>query len=159
VDAFHLDESTTKGKELAACLWASSVPTSAVPTIVAKGDWFRDTNQCIWGHWRAAMDALNNPSSPIPPGLTPEWNAAVTTCRSAGLGGVDCCKAHVTAEQNAIDRCSPYDSSKLGKSPTDVPGAPFCSKVASALAPAKAFTGDFAVVADRIKYGNDVCCS
>jgi hypothetical protein len=168
VDAFHLDVTTARGAGLLACL-ASTSPGSSLltaipsiaflfPTIRAKGDWFLNTNRCIWGHWRAALDPLNDPSRPIPPGLTPEWAAAVATCRSAGVGSSDCCKAHVVAEQNAIDRCGPYDSSRFGTSPTDVPGAPLCSLAASVIAPGPAFTGDFGSVADRIKYGNSVCC-
>jgi outer membrane protein OmpA-like peptidoglycan-associated protein len=155
VDAFEFKG--VEGTALQACFLAeSSVFTSAKP-IHDKGDWFLRTNQCIWGHWRKAFDAVNDPSVPIPSGLTPEWAAAVTTCRRDGTGSSSCCKAHVTAEQSAIDTCGGYPSAKFGKSPTDVPGVPGCSWIASKLAPGPPFTGDFGNVSDRIKFGDLVC--
>jgi hypothetical protein len=157
VDAFHLDITSSYGRGLLACL--PSIALLSSPEIVAKGDWFLNTNQCIWGHWRAALDALHDPLRPIPSGLTPEWTAAVSTCRAKGLTSADCCAAHVEAEQQAIDTCGPYDSKKFGTQPTDVPPAPACSLAAYLIAPGPAFTGDFGVVADRIKYGKSRCCS
>ena len=166
-DAFHF--LGIRGFGLLQCLIAQGllpgtiatlIPSLAVifPNIFAKGDWFLRTNQCIWGHWRAALDAINNPSIPVPSGLTPGWAAAVTTCRAKGVGSSDCCVAHVVAEQQAIDICGPYDSTRFGALPTDVPGAPLCSLAAGLIAPGPPFTGDFGSVADRIKYGNALCC-
>jgi hypothetical protein len=123
-----------------------------------KGDWFRDVNRCIWGHWRTAFDALHNPTRPIPGSVTPEWVAAITTCRASGVTSSACCQAQVVAEQSAIDRCTPYDSLRFGSLPTDVPSSPGCSKVVASFAPPPPFTGDFGTVADRIAYGKARCC-
>jgi outer membrane protein OmpA-like peptidoglycan-associated protein len=153
VDAFAFDGA--RGTMLAACAALSGAPGAP---IIDKSNWFLSTNRCIWDHWRAAFDAIHNPSIPIPAGLTPEWAAAVATCRASGLSSNDCCNAHVKAEQTAIDACGPYDSVKFGPRPTDVPGAPGCSSIVAALAPGLPFTGDFGKVADRITYGNTRCC-
>jgi hypothetical protein len=109
-----------------------------------------DTNACIWRHWRAALLPLNDPSQPIPSGLTPEWRQAVVDCHASGVGSDQCCRAHVIAEQSAIDRCGGYDSSRFGPRPTDVPGAPTCSAGAALGATGLPFTGDFGDVDDRI---------
>lgn len=152
VDA--LEFKGAEGSLLQACAWASSAPPKPIHD---KGDWFLKTNQCIWEHWRNAFEAVNDPSVPVPSGLTPQWAAAVTTCRKDGIASSNCCKAHVKAEQSAIDACGGYPSATLGTSPAYVPGAPNCSKIASKLAPGPPFTGDFGSVSDRIKYGNLVC--
>ncbi len=161
IDAFELHLSTTPGKELAACLAGSSVfnPLTTPPPgpIVAKGKWFETVNQCIWGHWRAALDAIHDPALPLPTGATPEWAAAITTCRVKGLSSSDCCRAHVNAEQTAIDHCLPYPSSLFGKLPTDVPGSSTCSFVVGKFAPGPPFSGDFGLVSDRIPFGLKVC--
>jgi hypothetical protein len=124
----------------------------------AKGQWFLDTNKCIWGHWRKALEALHDPSRPIPSGLTAPWVSAIGVCRSKGIDSKDCCQAQVDAEQHAIDDCGAYDSRRFGKLPTDIPGTPFCSEAAKRFAPPPPFTGDFGNVADRISYGNKRCC-
>src|SRR6266404_4317187 len=161
VDAFHF--SGTQGSLLEVCVEAEhrSHPVG-IPFIKRdindKGDWFQDVNRCIWGHWRTALDALHDPTRPIPGSATPEWSAAITTCRASGLGSSACCKAQVEAEQKAIDRCIPYDSSRFGTLPTDVPSTPGCSGIAARIAPGTPFTGDFGNVADRIAYGNTRCC-
>jgi outer membrane protein OmpA-like peptidoglycan-associated protein len=129
------------------------------PETRAKAAWFRSTNACIWGHWRAAFDAIHNAATPIPGGLTPEWASAVTICRASGIGSRACCRAHVIAEQQAIDRCGPYPTARFGALPTDVPGTPRCSSIVAALAPPPPFSGDFGLVADRITYGISRCCS
>jgi outer membrane protein OmpA-like peptidoglycan-associated protein len=154
-DAFTFTGPT--GTALATC--AATPPTAPPGPIVSKGSWFLSTNQCIWGHWRAAFDAIHDPTLAIPSGVTPEWSAAITTCRTSGIGSNNCCEAQVVAEQNAIDRCSPYNSAAFGLLPTDVPGAPFCSRIVAAAAPPPAFTGDFGKVADRITYGKSRCCT
>jgi outer membrane protein OmpA-like peptidoglycan-associated protein len=153
VDAFAFTGST--GTALAACAFASAAPPGP---IVSKSAWFLATNRCIWGHWRAAFDAIHDPTRSVPSGLTAEWSSAVSTCRSKGLASSDCCKAHVEAEQNAIDRCGAYSSATFGLLPTDVPGASGCSRIVAAAAPPPAFTGDFGKVSDRISYGNSRCC-
>ncbi len=127
-------------------------------TILAKGLWFRKTNRCIWGHWRAALDALHDPSRSVSTSVTPEWRTAVSECRTRGVGSRACCEAQVRAEQNAIDRCGKYDSKLFGLLPTDVPGAPVCSLTAATFAPGPPFTGDFGKVTDRIAYGKRLCC-
>jgi hypothetical protein len=142
-----------------ACLMAPPPNLFAVPLVREKGKWLLDTNACIWGHWRAAVDALHDPSLPIPSGLTTEWEDAIKICRATGLGSSDCCKAHVVAEQMAIEHCGKYDSKRFGKLPTDVPFAPVCGAIAAAFAPPPPFTGDFGNVADRIAYGVKMCCS
>jgi hypothetical protein len=135
------------------------------PPVAAKARWFLKTNQCIWGHWRAAFDAIHDRTRAVPGGLTPEWAIAVTTCRTKGVGSKDCCRAHVTAEQTAINRCGPYPSTTFGLLPTDVPGAnvpgaPDCSDFTEQIARLypPIFTGDFGNVFDRISYGNSRCC-
>jgi hypothetical protein len=140
-----------EGALLAACVPASP---GVVSEVRAKGGWFLSTNACIFGHWRAAFEAINDPGAPIPAVLTPEWTAAVTVCRRDGIGSKTCCEAHVVAEQNAIDRCGPYDSVRFGTQPTDVPGSPFCSR----FVPGTGFSGDFGKVADRIAFGKRKCC-
>jgi Domain of unknown function (DUF4157) len=157
IDAFSLDPTTKRGAELLACIVAPPPSLSAPIPTRRKGSWFLATNRCIWGHWRAALEAIHDPTLPIPASLTPEWASAVSICRSKGIGGTDCCNAHVVAEQNAINLCGPYNSSDFGPSPTDVPGAPACSAIAGKLAPGPPFTGDFANVTDRISYGKSVC--
>lgn len=155
-EAFKFE--STEGVELAACAWVSSAPGT---TIYSKGMWLLATNYCIWGHWRTALEAIHDPLRPVPTGLTAEWAAAVTICRASGVGSSACCRAHVEAEQRAIDACGPYTSTTFGRLPTDVPGAPTCSSIIRALAPARRgdpFTGDFGNAADRISYGNRRCC-
>ena len=164
VDAFTF--SSLEGKALLACAmtlpagihWSPFAPPASTMTIQAKGEWLRDTNKCIWGHWRNALEAIHDPLLPVPGGLTPQWRAAVTTCRSSGVGTKACCDAHVVAEQSAIDLCGPYDSSRFGKLPTDVPTAPACSAAVAQFSPGLPFTGDFGKVADRITYGKTRCC-
>ncbi len=153
VDAFTFNG--VEGTALQACAFVSRAPEGP---ILDKGIWFLKTNRCIWQHWRAAFDAIHDPSRPVPGGLTPEWAAAVTICRTSGIGSKDCCEAHVRAEQTAIDHCSPYDSSRFGSLPSDVPGAPTCSRIVAAFTPPPPFTGDFGIVSDRISYGNGRCC-
>jgi hypothetical protein len=147
----------TEGAALDLCISATATAVSRALTS-AKGAWLLSTNRCIWGHWRAAFEAIHNPAAPIPSGLTAEWAAAVTTCRTRGVGSKACCDAHVEAEQHAIDTCGPYPSTTFGPLPTDVPGAPMCGRIVAALAPPPAFTGDFGLVADRITYGKSRCC-
>ncbi|HEX2047663.1 MAG TPA: DUF4157 domain-containing protein [Acidimicrobiales bacterium] len=151
-----------EGAGLLLCI-QSTVPIwntfSAVRDTVAKGAWLLATNACIWPHWRAAFDAIHDPTSPVPTGLTAEWATAVTTCRTAGVASTACCRAHVTAEQTAIDRCGFYPTARFGRLPTNVPYAPACGYVVAFLAPPPPFTGDFGVVGDRISYGNARCCS
>ncbi|HET7503633.1 MAG TPA: DUF4157 domain-containing protein [Kofleriaceae bacterium] len=147
----------TEGTLLRACVGAQPFANPAETR--AKGDWLDDTNRCIWGHWRAALDAMHNPALPIPSSLTPEWADAVRTCRTDGVGSGSCCQAHVVAEQNAIDRCGPYPTARFGLLPTDVPGAPVCSATVALSAGGLPFTGDFGAVRDRIVYGFLRCCS
>jgi len=154
VDAFHLGP-TKNGALLSACV---NVPVGfGWGDIIAKGDYLEATGKCIWPHWRAAIEAIHNPSLPVPSGLTAEWAAAVGTCRTDGVGSKTCCQAHVKAEQTAIDLCGVYDSARFGKLPTDVPWPPVCASVAARFAPGK-FVGDFANVGDRIAFGNKLCC-
>lgn len=153
VDAFNFRG--VKGTMLEGCVMASGLSKAAVRD---KAAWFESTNSCIWGHWRAATEPLNDPSRAVPGGLTPEWTAAIATCRASGARSADCCKAQVIAEQNAIDACAPYDSARFGPSPTDVPpGGGICSSIVGSLACGPPFTGDFSKVADRIAYGVKVC--
>jgi hypothetical protein len=159
VDAFSF--TSVQGKQLESCIDT----TVSSPTLFgvkfeanAKGQWFLDTNKCIWGHWRKALDALHDPSRPIPSGLTAPWTSAIGVCRSKGVGSKECCKAQVDAEQRAIDTCGAYDSRRFGTLPTDIPGAPVCSRAARMFAPPPPFTGDFGSVADRIAYGEKRCC-
>jgi len=158
VEAFNLRGS--EGAALSACLTATGTSTAPV---LAKASWFDSTNRCIWGHWRAAFDAIHDPTGAVPTGLTPEWAAAVTTCRSSGIGSSACCTAHVVAEQTAIDRCGGYPTATFGPLPTDVPGSSTCSTAVLAGAraagpPAPFTTGDFGNVSDRISYGVIRCC-
>ena len=156
-----------EGLALAVCIEAEhSRETFAAPSIAnsksftnKKGQWFLDTNHCIWGHWRAAFDAIHDSTRPIPSNLTPEWAAAVSTCRRTGVGSSECCEAHIVAEQSAIDTCEPYNSSLLGKLPTDVPFSPGCGQIVASQAPPPAFTGDFGNLSDRIAFGKKRCCS
>jgi hypothetical protein len=154
VDAFNF--TGNEGLELEACVLASRGDKRLTR---AKAAWFNNTNSCIWGHWRAAFDALHDPALPVPTGLTPEWAAAVTTCRADGIGTDTCCRAHVVAEQHAIEACGSYDSDIFGKLPTDVPGSKTCSDLVLLATPGLPFTGDFSKVGDRITYGVLRCCS
>ncbi|HEU4731911.1 MAG TPA: DUF4157 domain-containing protein [Kofleriaceae bacterium] len=147
----------TEGTLLRACVGAQ--PFADPAETHAKGDWLDDTNRCIWGHWRAALDAMHNPALPVPSTLTPEWADAVRICRTDGVGSGTCCQAHVVAEQNAIDRCGPYPTARFGLLPTDVPGAPVCSATVALSAGGLPFTGNFGSVRDRIVYGFLRCCS
>jgi hypothetical protein len=158
IDAFSF--TGVNGFLLAACINTPVANPYAMAAAGAKAGWLLGTNSCIWNHWRAAFEALHNPALPIPSGLTAEWNTAVTTCRTSGAGSKACCNAQVVAEQNAIDRCGPYNSRAFGKSPYDIPGAPVCSAIVRALAPPPLFpsSSDFGVVADRISYGQARCC-
>jgi hypothetical protein len=149
----------TQGGLLYACINLPLPNPLATRASLDKGTWFLSTNACIWGYWRKAFDAIHDASLLVPAGLTPEWAAAVSTCRAKGIGSPECCRAHVTAEQTAIDACGPYDSSRFGALPTDVPWAPVCSAIIARMAPPPAFSGDFGKVADRIAYGNRRCCS
>ena len=160
VDAFSF--SGNQGTALAACAFVEGASSGP---IVSKARYFLSTNRCIWGHWRAAFDAIHDPSRPVPSGLTAEWATAVTACRSSGIASSACCRAHVTAEQTAIDHCGLYSSATFGPLPTDVPGASRCSVIvlnAARLlgppAPFEASDGDFGNVRDRIGYGNRRCC-
>ena len=120
--------------------------------------WFNNTNSCIWGHWRAALEAIHDPTVPVPTTLTPEWADAVTICRRDGPGAGTCCHAHVVAEQMAIEHCGSYDSSLFGKLPTFVPYSATCSAL-GILAASLPFTGDFGKVSDRVSYGDLRCCT
>jgi hypothetical protein len=154
VEAFNFrgDE----GSQLSHCV---AISYNAKRDLVrAKGAWFDKTNACIWGHWRAALEAMHNPAKPIPSGVTSEWADAITVCRREGIGSTDCCEAHVIAEQQAIETCGGYDDSIFGSLPTDVPSAPLCSDFVKLAAGPLAFYKDFGNVADRIDYGNFVCC-
>ena len=155
VDAFNFQGSD--GTALEACMTAS--PGSDKGLARAKGAWFNNTNSCIWGHWRAALEAIHDPTRPVPGGLTSEWADAVTIFRSDGVGSDTCCRAHVVAEQTAIEGCGGYDDSIFGPLPTDVPGAPLCSNLAFLASGALPFTGNFAKVSDRISYGFLRCCT
>jgi outer membrane protein OmpA-like peptidoglycan-associated protein len=157
-DAFSF--TGVNGALLDACVNFPSFNALASAAASAKAGWLLFTNSCIWNHWRAAFEALHAPALPLPSGLTPEWSTAVTTCRTSGAGSKACCNAQVVAEQNAIDRCGPYKSSVLGKSPYEIPGAPVCSAIVKGLAPPPLFpsSSDFGVVADRIAYGQARCC-
>ena len=147
---------STEGLLLEGCVIAP--PTRPTGPVVDKGRWFLRTNAGIWGHWRAAFEAIHDPTRPIPSTLTPEWASAVSTCRRDGIGSGTCCQAHVRAEQTAIDRVGPYPSRLFGPLPSDVPGAPTCSAIVHAFARGMPFTGDFGNVADRIAYGFRRCC-
>jgi outer membrane protein OmpA-like peptidoglycan-associated protein len=159
IDAFSL--TGVQGMQLETCIDTFvPVPTNMGVKIECgfKAKWFRDTNKCIWGHWKEALDALHDPSVPIPGTVTSDWRAAIGVCRSKGVASNECCKAQVEAEQKAIDICGKYDSSRFGNKPTDIPGSPECSAAAKFFAPKPAFVGDFGSVADRIAHGNKVCC-
>lgn len=159
VSAFSLDVTTKPGLQLSGCLIAPPSNPFAVAATKRKGAWLLAANSCIWGHWRAALDAIHDITLPIPGTLTPHWASAVSTCRSKGIASLDCCRAHVAAEQNAIDFCGGYNSSDFGPKPTDVPNAPLCSYIVAKFAPGPPFSGDFGKVGDRISYGNSLCCS
>jgi hypothetical protein len=159
VDAFSFK--SVQGMQAELCIDATVRPPTNIGAKIEtglKGQWFLDTNKCIWGHWRQAFDALHLSAAPVPSTLTSPWKAAVATCRSKGLGTSECCKAQVDAEQQAIDTCGAYNSPRFGSLPTDIPFSPFCSLAAQRAAPPPAFTGDFGKVADRIKYGHSRCC-
>ncbi len=159
VDAFTFK--SVQGMQAEACIDGTvPSPTNMGAKIEAsfKGKWFLDTNKCIWGHWRAALDALHDPSLAVPAGLTAPWVAAISVCRSKSVGSSECCKAQVEAEQKAIDTCGPYDAARFGKLPTDIPFAPICSLGAKFVAPPPPFTGNFGSAADRIAFGNKRCC-
>jgi outer membrane protein OmpA-like peptidoglycan-associated protein len=154
IDAFSFNG--TDGTLLEGCVLANRGDRGLTK---AKGAWFNNTNACIWGHWRAALEAMHDPSRPIPSGLTPEWANAVNTCRNEGIGSTTCCEAHVEAEQFAIDRCGGYDDTVFGPLPTDVPGAPVCSDLAFLKSGPLPFIKNFGKVADRIDYGELRCCT
>jgi hypothetical protein len=155
VDAFSFVGS--EGFELRVCV---ALDPSGDPKMTrAKASWFDFTNACIWGHWRAAFDAVHLPFLPVPGTLTPEWASAVVICRKDGVGSGTCCRAHVVAEQSAIDRCGAYDSTLFGRLPTDVPHSALCSGIVLAATPPPAFTGDFGNLRDRISYGDLRCCT
>jgi hypothetical protein len=155
IDAFNFNG--TDGKLLRVCVAADP---NGDPTMTrAKAAWFDITNSCIWGHWRAALEAVHDPTAPMPGTLTPEWADAVKICRRDGAGAGTCCHAHVVAEQNAIEHCSSYDSSLFGKLPTYVPYSTTCSAAVMMSTPPPAFTGDFSKVSDRISYGDLRCCT
>jgi hypothetical protein len=150
-----------QGQQLESCIDATVRPPTNIGAKIQtahKGEWFRATNKCIWGHWRKALDALHDPARSVPSDLTSHWKDAVAVCRSKGAGSTECCKAQVTAEQQAIDTCGKYDSSRFGSLPTDIPGSSFCSFLARRLAPPPEFVGDFGKVSDRIAHGLKVCC-
>ena len=159
VDAFTFK--SVQGMQAEACIDATvKSPANMGAKIETgfKGKWFLDTNKCIWGHWREALDALHDPARTVPATLTAPWKAAVAVCRSKGVGSAECCGAQVDAEQEAIDTCGPYDSRRFESLPTDIPFSPACSFAARQVAPSPAFTGDFGKVADRIAYGLKLCC-
>jgi hypothetical protein len=159
VDAFHFRG--LDGALLEGCIDANVLMPTRMGVKFetnAKGDWILRTNRCIWGDWRAALDAIHDPSLPVPSGLTSEWAAAVSVCRARGVGSSDCCSAQVVAEQMAIDGCGLYDSRRFGLLPYDIPGSTFCSSVVRRFAPAPLFTGDFGNVTDRIAFGERRCC-
>jgi len=159
IDAFSF--TSADGKKLEACIDATVKPPTNLGVKFeanSKGDWFRDTNKCIWGHWKEALDALHDPTAPIAGTVTADWRAAITVCRSKGVASSDCCKAQVEAEQKAIDTCGKYPSSRFGLLPTDIPGSPLCSRAARFVAPKPPFVGDFGNVSDRIAHGNKICC-
>ncbi len=159
VDAFSL--TSVQGMQLEACIDTTvQTPTNLGVKFesATKGKWFLDTNKCIWGHWREALDPLHDPSLPVPSTVTAPWKTAIGVCRSKGVGSAECCKAQVDAEQQAIDTCGPYKSSRFGPLPTDIPGAAFCSFAAKQVAPKPGFSGDFGNVTDRIAHGLKLCC-
>ena len=159
VDAFSFRGAQGLGLEL--CIRGLTRPPTtsfALHHTRAKGSWFLSTNRCIWGHWREALEALHDPSRPVPSTLTSEWATAVIVCRTHGVGSTDCCEAQTRAEQRAIDRCGPYNSALFGLLPTDVPFTPACSSIAARFAPGPAFSGDFGNVADRVTFGIVRCC-
>jgi hypothetical protein len=159
IDAFEFR--SMQGMQLEACIDSTvSHPTNIGSKIETgfKGQWFRDTNQCIWGHWGEALDALHDPARPVPASLTGPWKATVAVCRSKGVGSAECCKAQVDAEQRAIDTCGVYKSSRFGPLPTDIPGAGICSIAARQFGPPPGFVGDFGNVSDRIAHGLKLCC-
>jgi outer membrane protein OmpA-like peptidoglycan-associated protein len=159
IDAFSF--SSVQGMQLEACIDSTVLPPTKFGVKFeanSKGNWFFDTNKCIWGHWREALDPLHDASLPIPSSVTAPWRAAIAVCRSKGVGSSECCKAQVDAEQQAIDTCGKYPSSRFGTLPTDIPGAGFCSLAARQAAPSPSFSGDFGNVADRIAHGNKLCC-
>lgn len=152
---------SVQGQQLEACI-DTTVPS---PTHMGvkfetntKGNWFLDTNKCIWGHWQEALDPLHDASLPVPATVTAPWKAAISVCRSKGVGSSECCKAQVDAEQQAIDTCGAYDARRFGSLPTDIPGAGACSFAAKKFAPPPPFSGDFGKVADRIAHGEKLCC-
>lgn len=146
----------SEGEELSACVTLTGGDRGLTR---AKAAWLLTTNSCIWGHWRAALEAINDPTRPVPASLTAEWADVVTVCRRDGVGSGSCCQASVIAEQNAIERCGAYDSTLFGRLPTDVPGSRTCSSVVLAATPGLPFTGDFGKVRDRISYGMLRCCT
>ena len=83
-------------------------PIAGGGPILDKGAWFLRVNGYIWQHWRAAFDAIHDPTRRVPSSLTPEWAAAVSICRTSGIESKACCEAQVRAEQTAIDHCHPY---------------------------------------------------
>src|SRR5262245_6192640 len=145
-----------EGSQLSLCVSASY---GAQKDLVRdKGTWLHNTNACIWGHWRAALEAMHDPTKPIPTGVTPEWRDAITLCRLEGVGTSACCEAHVIAEQQAIEHCGGYDDLLFGRLPTDVPSAPLCSDFVLLASGPLPFSKDFGNVADRIDYGDFICC-
>jgi hypothetical protein len=100
VDAFTFK--SVLGMQAEACIDATVKPPANMGAKIEtsfEGKWFLDTNKCIWGHWREALDALHDPARPVPATLTAPWTAAVAVCRSKGVGSAECCKAQVDAEQ------------------------------------------------------------
>lgn len=59
VEAFKFE--SREGEELALCAYTSGADG---PTIFGKGLWLESTNYCIWGHWRAALEAIHDPHTP-----------------------------------------------------------------------------------------------
>ena len=159
VEAFSFK--SLQGKQLEMCIDASVKPPGNMGAKFetnSKGKWFLDTNKCIWGHWQEALEALHDSTIPIPAGATGPWKAAIAVCRSKGVASNECCKAQVDAEQEAIDTCGKYPSSRFGTLPTDIPFSSFCSSAAQRFAPPPPFSGDFGNVTDRIAHGNKLCC-
>lgn len=155
VHAFRFEGS--QGTALRACTGLD--PNGDPGMTRRKGDWFNSTNSCIWAHWRRALEAMHDTTRPIPPSLTPEWDSAVSICRTEGVGSDTCCRAQVVAEQTAIDRCGGYDSLLFGRLPTYVPYSETCSAVVALGAGGLPFTGNFESVRDRITYGFLRCCT
>ena len=63
VSAFSLDITTKPGLQLSGCLIAPPSNPFAVAATKRKGAWLLAANSCIWGHWRAALDAIHDITS------------------------------------------------------------------------------------------------